>query len=69
VRLKRIESRIQYKIYRVDVLPNDTLNETEHFLLTLAAWKDAIPTPTQQRDYPNMNHYVSYLHFRAGLVY
>ncbi|RDW58435.1 hypothetical protein BP5796_12365 [Coleophoma crateriformis] len=59
VRLKRIESRIQHKIYRVDVLSNNLALKTEKFLDILAAWKSAIPPHSHPRDDHSMNAYVS----------
>lgn len=59
VRLKRIESRIQSQIYRVDVVVNDLAHLTEQFLEDLAAWKDLILPRTDPREDPTMNAYVS----------
>lgn len=59
MRLKRIESRVQSQIYRVDIVVNDLRQLTEHFLEDLAAWKDLILPQTDPRDDPTMNAYVS----------
>ena len=50
IRLKRIESEIQHKIYRVDrTKPSSTMNTmTDLFLTRLYAWKDAIPPESTQ---------------------
>lgn len=61
VRLKKIESRIQYKIYRVDVLVDNLFHETESLLGALAAWKEAIPPESHERDAKDMEIYVSLL--------
>jgi hypothetical protein len=59
VRLKRIESKIQSKIYRVDVLVSNLPQETEQFLEALATWKNAALPQSNLKDDQNMNAYVS----------
>lgn len=71
VRLKRIESKIQHEIYRVDVLDDNLPFKTEMFLETLAAWKNAIPPQSHPRDDHSMNAYVSVVesfHDSEGLL-
>ena len=58
LRLKRIESKIQSHIYRVDVIVQDLSSLTEQFLEDLAAWKNMILPQTDPRDDPTMNAYV-----------
>lgn len=55
VRLKRIESEIQHKIYRVDHAKSSSMINaiTDGFLERLYAWKDAIPPESTQVDSTN----------------
>lgn len=52
LRLKRIESEIQHKIYRVDRSKSfkTICATTDAFLERLRAWKDAIPPQSKQYD-------------------
>lgn len=47
-RLRRIESRIQQSIYRVDEFSGATEMEVESFLLQLEEWKENIPSDARQ---------------------
>lgn len=55
VRLKRIESEIQHKIYRVDRAKSSSMINTitDSFLERLYAWKDVIPQESTQVDSTN----------------
>jgi hypothetical protein len=59
LRLKKIESRIQRKIFRVDRLVPNLAHETELLLNGVIAWKDMIPPQSLPRDAYNMHIYVS----------
>jgi hypothetical protein len=50
IRLKRLESEIQHKLYRVDkTKPADAIYETtDRYLEKLQAWRDAIPAAVPQ---------------------
>ncbi|KAE9370898.1 hypothetical protein N431DRAFT_510353 [Stipitochalara longipes BDJ] len=56
-----VEPKIQSKIYRVDVLVNSLPEETEKFLESLAAWKNAALPQSNIKDDQNMNAYM--LHY------
>lgn len=52
MRLKRIESKIQHIIYRVDRRAKPSPDIIQDFLDQLSAWKQAIPPEFNNRDDP-----------------
>ncbi|KAH8888145.1 hypothetical protein GQ53DRAFT_826702 [Thozetella sp. PMI_491] len=68
VRLKRIKSRVRYKLYRVDTIPNDACHEIELALESLNSWKEAIPPESNARDRHSLTHYMLHYHICTRLI-